>query len=208
VVHTGRDFTYIDEHKGKLPFLRQPNQFYLVNVASYEPRKGQDVLIKSLRRINSKIDTECYLIGMRLDWFFDKRLSLASWRMPNIHLLGELPNEQVWTYLEASDVFVLPSRDEALPMSLVEAMYLSKGVIATRVGGVAEIIKNEVNGLLVESEDAQALEVAIRRLATDEELLKRLGENAHKKVLADLTISSFGEKWLQVIGEVLGIEKK
>jgi len=80
--------------------------------------------------------------------------------------------------LRASDLFVLPSRDEPFGRAIIEAMATGKPVIACRSGGVPEIVEDGVSGLLVQPEDAPALSQAIIRLLTDGKLRLRMSQQA------------------------------
>jgi glycosyltransferase involved in cell wall biosynthesis len=175
----------------------------LVNIASYEPRKGQDILIKSLAQLPDEIEVECYLIGRRLDWWFSQKLSFSVRNKKNIHVMGELPNEEVLSRIQAADVFVLPSRDEALPMTLLEAMYFSKAIIASRSGGIPEVIEHGVNGLIFEIEDHRQLAGFIQDLYHDRSYLDRLGKNGNEKLFAELTFRVQGKKWEEIIESLL-----
>jgi glycosyltransferase involved in cell wall biosynthesis len=73
------------------------------------------------------------------------------------------------------DVFVLPTRGENLPVSILEAMAEAVPVVSTRVGGIPELVEDGASGLLVEPDDAPALAMAIRRVVEDPELHARLG---------------------------------
>ncbi|MGA7730886.1 MAG: glycosyltransferase, partial [Chloroflexia bacterium] len=90
--------------------------------------------------------------------------------------------------LGAMDLFVLPSLHEALPIVLLEAMAVGLPLVATRVGGVPEIVEHNINGLLVPPGDEDALLAALRQLAGNEELRTRLGEAGLKRVRAEFTI--------------------
>ncbi len=78
--------------------------------------------------------------------------------------------------LGAMDLFVLPSNNEALPIVLLEAMAVGLPLVATQVGGVPEIVEDDVNGLLVRPGDESRLVLALERLASDASLRHRLGE--------------------------------
>jgi glycosyltransferase involved in cell wall biosynthesis len=79
-------------------------------------------------------------------------------------------------------IFVLCSQSEGLPHALLEAMAAGRAVVATRVGGHAELIEDGVNGLLVPPQDPEALAAALRRLANDPLLAVRLGQAARESI--------------------------
>jgi glycosyltransferase involved in cell wall biosynthesis len=76
---------------------------------------------------------------------------------------------------------VLPSLSEGFPVTILEAMASGLPVIATRVGGVPEIIENNVNGYLVETENPQEIAEALLKLLQDEQLRKYISGNSRKK---------------------------
>ncbi|WP_460900843.1 glycosyltransferase family 4 protein [Paraburkholderia jirisanensis] len=95
-----------------------------------------------------------------------------------IHLLGfrtDIPN-----VLRGCDLFVLPTHQEALGQSYIEAMAARLPVIGTDVDGVPELIKHNVNGLLVPPKNPDALRAALVQLIDDPELRTRLGEAGHR----------------------------
>jgi glycosyltransferase involved in cell wall biosynthesis len=99
-----------------------------------------------------------------------------------IRLLGSLPRERVFELLAAADAAVLSSTWETFSHVLVEALSLGTPVIATRVGGVPEIVEDGVNGILVAPGDPAALAEAIRRFFADDELRARLASAARGSV--------------------------
>jgi glycosyltransferase involved in cell wall biosynthesis len=114
--------------------------------------------------------------------------------MANVHILGDLPVGEVRKLLASCDVFVLPSRDEALPISLLEAMAFGKAVIAARVGGVPEVIEHDRNGLLVENEDAAGLAASIEKLYFDRPFLRELGAEASRTFQKRFTFDHFSQQ--------------
>jgi glycosyltransferase involved in cell wall biosynthesis len=88
--------------------------------------------------------------------------------------LGPLPRERVLELFRAADASLLSSSWENFPHTVVEALAVGTPVIATRTGGVAEVVRDGENGLLVEPGDVAALVVAIDRFATDADLAARL----------------------------------
>jgi glycosyltransferase involved in cell wall biosynthesis len=97
------------------------------------------------------------------------RFLLPGWADDVSLLMGEL------------DIFVLPSRFEGLPLTLLEAMQAGLPIVATDVGGIAEAVTDRESALLVAAEDAPALASAITVLLEDRELGRRLGSAAHAR---------------------------
>jgi glycosyltransferase involved in cell wall biosynthesis len=80
------------------------------------------------------------------------------------------------------DVFAFPSRLEGSPNALLEAMACGVAVVATRIGGVVDLIDDEETGLLIPPDDAEALSIAIDRLLRDAPLRAALGDRARGRV--------------------------
>jgi glycosyltransferase involved in cell wall biosynthesis len=102
----------------------------------------------------------------------------AAW----LDWVGWLEPDAKEKLLHNSHVFVLPSRSEGLPMALLEAMASGAAVLATEIGGIPEVVDDEVNGLLVPPEQPEALGDALRRLVEDPVLRERLGRAAQERV--------------------------
>ena len=100
----------------------------------------------------------------------------------HVTLLGEVPSPEIPVLFQHCEFFVLPSRSEPFGIVLLEAMALGKAIVATKVGGIPEFIKDGDTGLLVESGDSQALSEGILRLIRDHELRARLGKNGLQSV--------------------------
>jgi glycosyltransferase involved in cell wall biosynthesis len=104
----------------------------------------------------------------------------------------------------AMDIFVLPSLNEGLPMTVLEAMAASNPVIATRVGAIPSVIKDGETGLLVDPGDVNGLRDALARLLTDSDLCRRLGAAGHDWVGRNYTSEAMALKYRQMYDEVLG----
>lgn len=105
-----------------------------------------------------------------------------------IALPGWQSGDRVRALLAASDIFILPSRQEGLPIAILEAMAGGAAVIATPVGAITDAISDGETGLLVPPGDAAALTVAIGRLLDDPALRTRLAANARQRFAAMFTI--------------------
>src|SRR4051812_5514508 len=97
----------------------------------------------------------------------------------------------------ALDVFVLPSLNEGLPMTILEAMAASKPVIASRVGAIPKVIQDGETGLLVDPGDTNGLRNALARLLTDADLCSRIGTAGHEWVIRNYTSEAMALKYRQ-----------
>lgn len=104
----------------------------------------------------------------------------------SIIFLGE--RKDIPALLGMLDVFVLSSLSEGSPVVLLEAMACGLPVVATRVGGIPELIKDEVSGLLVPSQDLAAMSAALSRLLTDEPLRGRISEANRKRAVEEFDV--------------------
>ncbi|MCK6584097.1 MAG: glycosyltransferase family 4 protein [Anaerolineales bacterium] len=119
-----------------------------------------------------------------------------------VRLLGQW--DEIPELLAASDVFVLPSRWEGLPMALLEGMMAGLPVIATRVEGVDEVVRSGEHGLLVALESPVELAQAIIQLLRSPEDRQRMGRAARERVLSTYTTDRMCGAYLQVIEQGLG----
>ncbi len=95
--------------------------------------------------------------------------------------------EKAMVELKASKILIVPSRMESIPQVIKEAFYLHVPVIATNVGGIPELIQNNVNGIIVPSENPDILLKAINDLIADSETLVKLSDAGYEFVLENLT---------------------
>jgi glycosyltransferase involved in cell wall biosynthesis len=99
-----------------------------------------------------------------------------------VTLLGALPEVRVREELERAHVFALASHQEALGVATMEAMAMELPVVVSRVGGVPELVRQGVDGLLVPAQDPSALAAAITTVLTDPELATALGRSGAVRV--------------------------
>ena len=119
--------------------------------------------------------------------FFEDQVKAAGLREMFV-FLGH--RSDIPALLACCDIGVLASRSEGLPNAVLEYMAAGLPVVATAVGGVPEIIEDEVNGLLIPPENPAALAAAILRLLKDERLCKTLGKAARERTLSQFNFAS------------------
>jgi glycosyltransferase involved in cell wall biosynthesis len=144
-------------------------------LASLVKRKGIDVLIDALGALDASAPRPvAWIAGEGPLRAALTRQARARGVAEHVRFLGR--RRDVGDLLAACDVFVLPSRREGLGVAALEAMAAARPVVASAVGGLAEVVENEHTGLLVPAEDPGALAAAIARLLRDPSLCKRLGD--------------------------------
>ena len=89
--------------------------------------------------------------------------------------------------LKSSSILVVPSRMESIPQVIKEAFYLRVPVVATNVGGIPELITNDVNGILIPPDDPKVLVRTINELLNDEEKAKRISDAGFDLVVKNFT---------------------
>jgi glycosyltransferase involved in cell wall biosynthesis len=107
---------------------------------------------------------------------------------------GWVGPDEVERLLSVSQILVLPSHFENMPMSVVEAFAHGLAVVATPVGSIPDILKHGENGLLVPVRDAAALATALERLIVDHTLRELVSRNAKLTYQQKLTIESYVDK--------------
>ncbi len=111
-----------------------------------------------------------------------------------------LTPEEVAAAIDESSVLLLPSRAEGTPRILLEAFCRGRTVVGGRVGGVPDVLEDDVSGLLVDPEDIQGIAAAIVRVLGDPALAERMGRAARERVDAFLfTPDEFAERTAELV---------
>jgi glycosyltransferase involved in cell wall biosynthesis len=178
-IYKGHDLAWYRDPPVNLAALGVPaDAFTVCCVANWRPRKGVEVLIRAFASLPSEARIHLVLAG---DMSGVEKLIAAHPHRERIHVLGM--RQDAPALAAACDVAVLPAlRREGLPKTVIEAMAYGIPTIVTNVGGSAELVQNEVNGLVVAPGDREALAAAILRLAGDPELARELGRRGRERI--------------------------
>lgn len=159
--------------------------------------KGVDVLLQAVASSNG--DWHVVMAGAESERDFIAWMQREISRLnigARVQWLGEVVGTAKDDALTFSDVCVLPSRSEGLPMAMLECMGAGMPVVATRVGAIPEVIEDGREGLLVSSGDAAALAVAMDRLAGDADLRRHMGAAARRTCEDHYGVESAARKLL------------
>jgi glycosyltransferase involved in cell wall biosynthesis len=163
-------------------------------------RKGVDVLLKAWSAADTA-DWRLVLAGP-VDADIAKTVSAAQAEDPTIDVLGPIPGDDVMKHLMHSQVAVLPSRAEAMPMFVVESMAAGCAVIGTAVGGVPDLVDDGRSGLVVQPDDVSSLAHALDRLIHDAALRTSLGEAGRRQVVEQT--AAVADRWETVYRSLAG----
>ena len=157
-------------------------------------QKGVDTLIRALPLLP---EATVMLVGDGPERAPLRRLATDLGVADRVTVTGFVPHGMVPGLLAGADVVVLPSRYEELGTALVEAMAAGRPVVASHVGGIPELVRDGVDGLLVPPDDPAALAKAVTRVLANPVLAAELGASGRARVA--------GHDWAALAGRVLGV---
>jgi len=183
---------------------KNPGLIRFLLLGTYEPRKGQDLFLRAIKHLRTATTSRaCFeMAGRVLDQSFHETLTHQSAPLPHVRLRGALRHDEALAASAASDVLVCASRDETMPIAILEAMSLGKAIVAANVGGIAEWLRDGVNALLVPAEDDRALGEALRRCVEEQGLVESLGANARRTFFQHFSIDRLGERFRTLLEQV------
>jgi glycosyltransferase involved in cell wall biosynthesis len=175
VIHNGKDLSEADAAPPAADLDKTADEVWISYVGRLESVKGYDFLLEAVEPLHDRYpNLKTFYIGASVP----EGLPTP----PGVHFLGF--RNDVFSVLKKMDIFCLPSLNEGLPNSLMEAMSVRCACIASRVGGVPYLIEHEKSGLLVPPRDPQALREAIARLIENPDERIKLGESARSTIEA------------------------
>jgi len=157
-------------------FKIAPSDKVIIYVGRLEPVKGVTYLLEAAKHLSTNTQNLKFLI------VGDGPLRSKFQKPENQHIVFTGWRRDIADLLNVSDIFVLPSLSEGLPISVLEAYALAKPVIATNVGAVPELVINNKTGLLIEPRNCEQIEEAIHHLTENPYIAKRMGTDGKKLV--------------------------
>lgn len=179
-------------------------------IASYSGKlnqgKGLQCLLKAWEKVYAKRQDICLLLigsggGQTISCEAELRRFADDHGLQNsVIFTGYVKN--VNEYLQASDIFVFPSENEAFGLSLIEAMACGLPSIASRTGGIPEIVQHGVNGILIEAKDHDSLADQIEILLDDPYYAKKLAEAGQKSVYERYSIDKVAARYYELFSQL------
>jgi glycosyltransferase involved in cell wall biosynthesis len=181
------------------------NSFVVATVAAMRWVKGTDLLLRSAIECADLKDVVWLLIGPILD----RRIRRLT-RHPAIadRVIHTDFQPDAATLVSGADLFAMPSRNEGLCVAMLEAMQQGVCPIVSDAGGMKEVVRDGVDGLVVPKEDSTALALAIRSLHRDRPRRQQLAASARQRVGEMTSPSVVADRMLDMYAEVLGQQTK
>jgi glycosyltransferase involved in cell wall biosynthesis len=162
-------------------------------IGRLSPVKGQKFLIMAMKDIVAdRPDAQALVIGNGPEEAALRTLAGSLGVDGSVKFIESCTDTH--KYLSIMDLFIFPSIKEGLGIALLEAMASGRACIASRTGGIEDIITDGVNGLLVDVGDSSGIGRAAVHLLKDDALRKKLGEEAHALVKSKFTLDSMADK--------------
>lgn len=152
----------------------------LVHVSNFRPVKRVTAVVDIFARVRRDVPSRLLMVGDGPDAGEALRRARALGVEADVHFVGE--QDQVLPLLSIADVFLLPSATESFGLAALEAMACEVPVVASRVGGVPEVIEDGRTGFLHDPDDLDGMASSAVRVLTDESLRRRLGGAARRVV--------------------------
>ena len=173
------------------------NTILIGTIAELTKNKGLSYLVSAIKALPQYYGSPTSIILGSGEYQEQLQKQIDSLKLANkVFLAGFIPDAS--RYLEACDIFVLPSLKEGLPYALMEAMAAGLPAVATRVGGIPDLIEDGIEGMLVPPKDAPALTHALGALIEDPHLRRRLGISAHTKIKTTFTFRAMLEHTIHI----------
>jgi glycosyltransferase involved in cell wall biosynthesis len=202
VIHSSSSGLPVDPATAKSIRDRFPGKWIIGNVGALDnAQKGQEYIIEVARRLESSHpEFQFLLVGGGDDEAMLRELAGA---LGNVAFTGWVDN--VGDHLAAFDLFILPSNKEGIGGILLDAMDRALPIIASRVGGLPEIVKDGRNGILIDPRSPDQLEDAILRLYDDPDLRRAIGARG-REFSRDFTAAAMAAQYLELYREAAGVD--
>ncbi|ELY61125.1 glycosyltransferase family 4 protein [Natronolimnohabitans innermongolicus] len=206
VIHNGLDVDeYAPEADSRFD-LFETDSPVIGYLGSLNDQKGLDILVDAFQSLPEERDATLAL-GLEVR---SERSESELWkrieRDPDIHAFGIV--QDVPAFLARSDVFAVPFRTTVgpadYPVAALEAMSCATPPVATRIGGLPDMIAHQEDGLLIDRPDSELLAESLATLLDDAELRRELGQSARERIERDFSTTSVVDQYEAVFTEVVG----
>ncbi|MFY0761454.1 glycosyltransferase family 4 protein [Metabacillus dongyingensis] len=168
-------------------------------------RKGIFDLINSVDSFSNEVEIELLIAGNGEQELLQKKILAANNKHRFINM-GWINNLERQNFLNSIDVLVLPSYNEGLPMSILEAMSYKKPIISTNVGSIEEAVLNDINGFIINPGNQEQLSQAIYKFLNNPAIIEEFGSKSIKIFVEKFLLQTHIDKLCTLYREIKGRE--
>lgn len=202
-VHNGIHATAFSEalQRARVPAEMCDGRLWILNIGAFEFKKGQDVLIKAFAQVRRAVpNLALMLVGQRAEELVSLSRLVRDLDLQDCILLREeVPHDRIPAYIKGAHLFVFPSREEPFGIALLEAALGRLPTIASRTGGIPEILTNAKLGVLVPPDDPRTLSRELERLLLDRKRQTELGEAFYHHVKENFSWTTTCSTYLNLL---------
>lgn len=206
----------VEDRRGQVTRRRNDDRVRVLFVSRLERRKGVDTLLEAAVRLLPELphleivvvgkDTPNTELGETYREAFTRTHGGDPAIAARVRFVGEASEADLYQWYADCDVFCVPSRYESFGLVYLEAMMFGVPIVATRVGGIPEVVQHERNGLLVEPEDPDALAAALRRVIVDGTLRAAYGRASRAIYEEHFTVPVMARGVARELARIVGVE--
>ena len=193
VVHNGIEkFEILPREQARAELGIDGDELVVGTLAELHPVKGLDILLEAWEMFSKRHNAKLVIFGE--GEARDELGELAELLKIEDSVEFKGYTENARKYLSAFDIFVLPSRSEAMPYTILEAGLAGLPIVATNVGGIPEIIEAGISGVLIDPEETDTLFSTLILLTENKDLRKRLGEKLKENIERNFSVEKMAEE--------------
>jgi glycogen(starch) synthase len=174
----------------------------ILSVGRVVYQKGFDIALRALAGLKD-LEWEWRIAGDGPQMGALQALIKDNGLQERVHFLGWLTTDELKKQYEEATLFLLPSRHEGMPNAMLEAMSSGLPVIATRIAGSEELVDEGKTGVLVPSEDANALREALRPFLLEAKMRKKMGTAARQRVVQSFSWTKIAEEYRLILEKAM-----
>ncbi|WP_319574696.1 glycosyltransferase family 4 protein [uncultured Desulfobacter sp.] len=202
-IHNGIDTSFLENERNKSRPLDQKleGRKFILNVAAFDHRKGQDILLEAFVKIESLFpEVDLVMIGSPEAALNPIKNLIQDFGLEyRVWLYEGLPHNQIAAFYENATIFALPSRIEPFGIVILEAGIFGLPVVASRVGGISEIVFHNQTAILCESEDCDCFAHELMYLLERPDERERLGKNLKVHVMENFSWDRAYRKYIKCL---------
>lgn len=186
---------------------KNPEHFTIVCVSRITPRKGIRFLIQAFKIFEARYaQARLFIVGDGDEKVSLEQLVMGLGLEDKVVFTGAIPHEKVLEYLQKSNVYVLPSMNEGMSNTMLEALASGLPLIATETGGTRELISEGTNGFIVKMKDPDDISEKLEKLILDKNLENSMGIES-RKMAENMSWENIAKEYIHLYSETINLRK-